>query len=275
MNRPMRRLLIQLIISGLAGTAYAADMESLAVTAPELKAEAPFTLTPDLRTPAIKESPELTKVKKILGFGGGIRQEDKAFMNKWFPKFFAKGLIGRAPTKFEKSMVAEYWFTKLAKKDYWRITAEACDNYNCVSWGLGITGDWIDPGNTAENFEKIAWEYGYLPLNPGESEKQAELAYWEDAGEPTHICRRVAGDIWESKVGSSVRILHRLKDLEDSVYGHVAKLYRRAKPEELAALGATPKEPDGNGIDPCGAGKVTKSFDGTYNIGSPYAVRRR
>jgi len=211
---------------------------------------------------------ELARVNKILSFGGGIPEKDAIFMNAWFPKFRTEGKIGRVPTDFERKQVAG-WFPKLAEKNDWLVTGEACRKYNCISWSAGITSEWAWPGDTAPAFDKFYLSYGYVPLAAGESEDKAVIAYWEDAkGGSTHGCRRVAGDIWESKLGSSLRILHRLNELEGDSYGHVAKLFRRATTEELASLGVTPKDPGGNGIDPCKSASKAKNL-GAYDMGSP------
>jgi len=252
-------------LRSLIGTASAMDVPSVGAAADA----APSAATSD---PA--QDAALARVRSILSYGGGIPQQDKSFMEEWFPKLLAKGLIGRAPTDFERKTI-DGWFPDLAKKDDWRITAEACKNYNCIAWSAGITGEWEWPGDHVADFDKFYLSYGYVPLSDGEPQSDADIAYWElPDGSSTHGSRHVAGDIWESKLGSAPRILHHLNDLQGPDYGHVAKFYRRATPQELASRGVTSvKTPDGNGKDPC-ATKLRKST-GAYDIGSPDSKLRR
>jgi len=260
----------------LAGGSYAADMSELAVTASKLKADtANVAVATDPQTPVRAEQAELTRVRQILSFGGGILKKDAAFVSEWFPKFYADGLIGRAPTEYEVSQLTE-WFPNLAENKNLRVTGEACGSYNCISWSVGITGSWEWPGDGVDTFDKFYLSYGYIPLAVVESSDTAEVAYWESAdGDSTHGCRHVAGDIWESKLGGSLRILHTLKDLEGDTYGYMKKLYRRATTEELAALGVTPKDPGGNGVDPCATATKGTNRGGKYDLGSPYSKARR
>lgn len=221
------------------------------------------------------EAASLTKLNKILSFGGGIKPEDKVFVNEWFPKLLAKELVGRKPTTFESGELS-HWFPNLETNEKWRVTGEACQSYNCIAWSVGVTGDWLWPGDHVDSFDKMYLSYGYVPLSAGESKNNADIAYWETTdGASTHGCRRVAGDIWESKLGSSLRILHTLKDLEGDVYGYSVKFYRRATTGELAALGVTPKTPDGNGSDPCASAKRKVTRNGAYDLGSPSSKIRR
>ena len=53
-----------------------------------------------------------------MGFGGAIAPEDKPFINEWFPKLLANGLVGRQPSDYERSTI-NGWFPKLAEKNDW------------------------------------------------------------------------------------------------------------------------------------------------------------
>jgi hypothetical protein len=250
----------------LAGQAAAPDLGPLAPLPAVLPA-----------SEQLVEDAALAQVKQILSYGGAIPFESKPFMELWFPQLYAKGLIGRKPTDFERTTI-DGWFPKLADKNDWMITAESCQNYNCISWSVGITGDWSWPGDHSPDFDKFYLSYGYVPLPAGVGPEFADVAYWElPDGSSTHGCRHVAGEFWESKLGSAPRIIHRLNDLEGPDYGHVAKFYRKATAPELAALGVTPKTPDGDGKDPCAGapGPLTLTPGGAYDIGSPSSKVRR
>jgi hypothetical protein len=219
----------------------------------------------------LEDQAALQRVKQILSFGGAVKTEDKAFLNEWFPKFMAQGLVGRKPTAQERLTVQD-WFPRLTGKD-WQVTGEACNRYNCISWSVGVTGSWLWPSARVSDFNQFYLSYGYVPLAAGESADDADIALWKAAnGEATHGCRRVAGDIWESKLGSSLRILHHLNDLVSGGYGTVTRLYRAAAPEELQKLGITARRPDGDGTDPC-ARYGAKRLDGAYDMGSPRSDR--
>ena len=210
----------------------------------------------------------LQRTKQILSFGGAVNQEDKAFLNEWFPKFMARGLVGRKPTGQERVVVQD-WFPKLTAKGNWQVTGEACRQYNCISWSVGVTGNWLWPSSNVYDFNQFYLSYGYVPLGPGEPSADADIALWKAGnGEATHGCRRVAGDVWESKLGSSLRILHQLNELESAGYGAVTRLYRRGTADELQKLGVTARKPDGDGSDPCA--RVGVQFkSGSYDMGSP------
>jgi len=210
---------------------------------------------------------DVQRAKTILSRGGAISAADQAFLAQTLPGFLAQGLIGRAPTSFETSTLTG-WFPKLASDPGWRVTGEACQSYNCIAWSVGVVSQWLWPSDDAAAFDAFYLSYGFIPLAPGEDVAHAQVAFWVDANATaTHGCRRVAGDIWESKLGSSLRILHKLADLESDTYGHVAKYYRAATPAELAALGVTPIPGEAGG-DPCASQKRGPRL-GVYDLGSP------
>lgn len=243
----------------LYGPAAAADFSELAVKAGGIAQAA-------CAVKAAAAQPELARALGILSRGGAITGADAAFMNAWFPKFLAAGQIGRAPTEFERKKV-ENWFPKLKGRDHWRVTGEACEAYSCVSWAVGVTDEWLWPGDEREDFEAFFPGYGYLQVPFDAPESAGEIAYFEGPVGPTHASRRVAGEIWESKLGSSLRILHTLRDLDGGSYGHVAGFYRKGAPSELAALGIKPIQPSAAaGACPKAAGR-----GGPYEIGSPFS----
>jgi hypothetical protein len=214
---------------------------------------------------------DLQRAKAVLSRGGGVSADDQAFLAAHLPAFLAQGLIGRAPTAYEKSTL-EGWFPQLAKDPDWRVTGEACQSYNCIAWSVGVVGRWLWPSDDAAAFDGFYLSYGYVPLAATEDAARADVAFWVDAnGTATHGCRRVTGDYWESKLGSSLRILHKLPDLVGDEYGRVSKLYRRATPDELAARGVTPLPSDPPG-DPCAAGKNARR-PGPYDLGSPRSTK--
>ncbi len=58
-------------------------------------------------------------------------------------------------------------------------------------------------------------------------EHKTVVALYGNAGEPTHVALRLAdaSEWWESKLGLSYRVVHRLRELEGSGYGSVIGFY--------------------------------------------------
>ena len=252
---------ILILVLGLVPRAFGQTLFPLNPQSPSAALEAAWE-----NKDGLVDQAALQRTKRILSFGGAVKTDDKTFVNEWFPKFMAQGLVGRIPTSQERIVVQD-WFPKLVSRGGWQVTGEACKRYNCISWSVGVTGSWLWPSSDVQDFNQFYLSYGYVPLGPGEPSAAADIALWKaHNGEATHGCRRVAGDVWESKLGSSLRILHHLNGLESAGYGKVTRLYRRGTAAELQKLGVTARKPDGDGSDPC-VGAGLKS--GSYDIGSP------
>ena len=261
--------------AGRGGFKSQALLEAQAdVLAPKLGKAAPIPADVLLSD---EEKKALAQVQGIIKAGGAVSAESRVFLDKWFQKFLEAGLVGRAPSVYEIKQTVS-WFPNLYENKWWRVTGEACGTYNCIAWSVGVTNKWLWPGDNQTIFDKFYLSYGYVPLGVGEDPSRAEVAYWETrGGASTHGCRRVAGDVWESKLGSSLRILHALKDLEGSTYGYVAKYYRKATTKELEALGVDPKKVKiasaslMMGAPACGAVRMEMTRGGAYDMGSPYS----
>lgn len=162
----------------------------------------------------------LAEVRAILRRGGAIAPEDKKVLDAWFPSFFDRGLIGREPTG-EERIILEAVFPKLSS---WRVTGSPNKAYNCISWSVGLTRRWTSPSELGPNADRF---YRVAGLVAAPVKGRADVALWADSdGALTHASRHVWGPWWESKIGESARILHRLDDLENHVYGRVVKFYR-------------------------------------------------
>jgi len=186
----------------------------------------------DAKQQAALEKPARLKVTDILSRGGAVAAEDKPVLDKWFVYFLRKGEIGRPPDEQERRLLQRI-FPKLAQKADWRVTGPCATNTNCIAWSVGDDKDWLWPGDSVKDFDVFYKQHGLVPLKPGEPPEKADVALWAKDGAPTHACRHLTGDWWESKLGRLCRIVHRLHDLEDSSYGAPIKYYRKGTPEEL------------------------------------------
>lgn len=104
--------------------------------------------------------------------------------------------------------------------------------YNCISWTVGITDDWIFPSET----DLSAWDafynsYGYT--RSGANADNGAIAVWVNNGLFKHGSVRKNTTIlkphgfdWESKCGSLPRVMHLRDALSGSSYGNITYYYR-------------------------------------------------
>ena len=115
------------------------------------------------------------------------------------------------------------------------ITGEPSAAYNCVAWTLGERR-WIEAGKSIAQVDRFyasrAFRIVSAPV-PGEQ----VVAAFATVRRFTHVALQLEDDPdwpdwWESKLGQSWRIVHRLHELEGSRYGTVVRFYakRRDKP---------------------------------------------
>lgn len=108
----------------------------------------------------------------------------------------------------------------------------ATDDYNCISWTVGVTTDWIWPGNySLANFDALYNSYGYT--RTGANADNAAIAIWMKDGIFKHGSVRKNSKIpkphgfdWESKCGHWERVMHTRDALTNSSYGNIAYYYR-------------------------------------------------
>lgn len=188
------------------------------------------------RAVTLNDAFEADRARRILSRGGAIAPADRRFLQDRLPGLVGSGLIGRAPTPEERDEVHGY-APLLAQRADWRITGEACHKYNCFGWSVGdFSWLWAD-GDDLEAFDRFYRDRGYLPLAGTASPEEADVAVWGIDVYPLHAARRVAGGLWESKMGPSVRILHRIEELQGENYGRLLRLYRHAAIEAVPPRG--------------------------------------
>jgi len=129
----------------------------------------------------------------------------------------------------------------------WSITGDANENYNCISWSVGITDEWTwwdvdqypkfgDQDGILEvsDFDGFYDYYGYEPSTKAEAGIQ--LYKKPGAEEPTnpdgitHAARETDYGMWESKCGAWEKIDHMRDALNDTSetasYGEHFRYYK-------------------------------------------------
>jgi len=152
---------------------------------------------------------------------------------------------GISPSSDEINNLSEK-FSNL-KKDEWSKTGEATgvsgkNAYNCYAWSLCRDDvGWIEQivdalGNNnksldVDDFDNFFSNKGYSVCGNSISDCKSEsgkrkIALFGIDGRPTHAAKESDDDgWWESKLGGSIRILHRVEQLEGTSYGLVCRCY--------------------------------------------------
>jgi len=133
--------------------------------------------------------------------------------------------LGRNPTPAENAKFLG-WFPNLRN---WKITAPSSGIYNCISWSVGVTNDWLWPGSTIAAFDAFYASYGWAPSASGNREyHKRKIALWADASGCTHGSPETYDCDWhESKCGSAERIMHDKFQMQYGVYGNIVKYYEK------------------------------------------------
>lgn len=118
------------------------------------------------------------------------------------------------------------------------VTGGKTNRYNCIAWTMGVTNQWIWPGDNIKDFDAFYKLYGYTRSSDG------PIAIWGTSeSEITHGCVSgpVNGPRWESKCGGDLKIQHGLNELTGTVYGNVIAFYSREQQlrEESVTYGKT------------------------------------
>jgi len=117
-------------------------------------------------------------------------------------------------------------------KDESYCSGPASSIYNCISWTVGVTNDWIWPGDySISNFDALYNSYGYT--RTGANADNAAIAIWVKDGIFKHGSVRKNSTIpkphgfdWESKCGPQERVMHTRNALAGNIYGSIAYYYR-------------------------------------------------
>ena len=129
---------------------------------------------------------------------------------------------GRPATPGERAILLG-WFPALTD---FSITDGQARDYNCVGWTVGRRAFICGPSHirALDGFYSL-FSRTFQTSPPGVG--QDAVALYCTNQEWKHVALRLPGydDWWESKLGPSFRIVHRLKDLEGVQYGRVIGFY--------------------------------------------------
>ena len=133
--------------------------------------------------------------------------------------------LGEPPTSEQRTRFLG-WFPNLRN---FHITGPSTWTYNCIAWSVGITDEWIWPGNTVAVFDAFYASHGWTPSTNGKREYQKrKVALWADNSGCQHGSRETYDCDWhESKCGSAERIMHDKFQMEGGGYGNIIKYYEK------------------------------------------------
>lgn len=117
-----------------------------------------------------------------------------------------------------------------------QVSGPATPVYNCIAWTLGITTQWIWPGNNIGDFDPYYNRIGYRRT----TDTNSPIAVWGYTfSQMTHgsISGLGHGPRWESKCGADLRIQHGRDELggPNPAYGRILAYY---KPDRALLAGA-------------------------------------
>jgi hypothetical protein len=129
------------------------------------------------------------------------------------------------------------------KNEYYLVTSDATDEYNCIAWAANDTERWWWPHPdaywppslpciaTLENFIRAFQTLGYEPCEDGTLETGwTKVAIYLNAqGIPTHMARQLPSGQWTSKLGEAWDIEHQsVLGVEGNIYGQVGQYLKQS-----------------------------------------------
>ena len=142
--------------------------------------------------------------------------------------FGSKPPRGSPPTNEQKTR----FVSSFPNLKTWSVTGPMTNQYNCIAWSVGITDQWLWPGNTVQDFDAFYRYYGWSVSNSCEREyKKRKVALYADNSDPddcTHGSRETHDCGWhESKCGGWERIMHVKTEMEGGYYGDIIRCYEK------------------------------------------------
>ncbi len=135
-------------------------------------------------------------------------------------------------------------FPSLRDSSY-EITSPYTDDYNCIAWAAGDTGNWWWPEDdsywpmnapreyTLENFILAFQTLGFEPCDFSEQiepDFEKVVIYVDDDHKPQHMAKQIDSGNWSSKLGRAWDIEHHtLQGVECLDYGRAKQMLKRRK----------------------------------------------
>jgi hypothetical protein len=117
------------------------------------------------------------------------------------------------------------------------VLGPSTPRYNCIGWSVGNTNEWVWPGNTVADFDRLYAQHGYarqeglnLTVEPGKRKLVLYGTLNPDATirTVTHAAVQEPDGRWTSKLGSLALIRHATPDeLRGPSYGTPIAVYVR------------------------------------------------
>ncbi len=109
------------------------------------------------------------------------------------------------------------------------VTAEATQVYNCIAWSVGITNTWLWPGQTLADFNTF---YSKFNLYPSAEGSVAAWGFSQNDMKHGSKISTIETNLWESKCGEDLQILHSVDELRGYSYGQIISFYSKSLTEE-------------------------------------------
>ena len=133
--------------------------------------------------------------------------------------------------RLERQQV-EAAFPRLKQTQY-DILRTSAKTYNCIGWALGTSTEWVWPGTSVADFDRLTAAFGYhriqaldFRLDPGLKKIVLYGKPVNGKWEPTHMAKQMPDGTWTSKLGKLPLIWHlQPSDLNGTSYGKPIAVY--------------------------------------------------
>ena len=117
-------------------------------------------------------------------------------------------------------------------------TGKLDHSYNCIAWAVGLTNQWVEPGDL-NNLAEYLGNRGYVAVAAGAADADID-APGKSAHYITHVYKRYTDErvpgmpveLWESKMSEGIRMTHNRRGLTNgtghSNYGDIVGSFKKA-----------------------------------------------
>jgi type VI secretion system secreted protein VgrG len=121
---------------------------------------------------------------------------------------------------------------------HFEVMGPATPQYNCIAWSLGVTDQWVWPGDKVADFDQLYGKKGYKRQKGLDLRRQSGVekvvlygkVRKDGSIQATHAARQLSDGTWSSKLGQQPLIRHlQPDDLDGSAYGKPVAVYTRPR----------------------------------------------